>query len=79
MDPNTWDIVVVGAGPSGSSAAKAAACEGMRVLVLERKERIGFPVRCAEYIPGQLLGLVDAGRDFVVQAVSGMKTFFLGV
>jgi len=76
MDPNSWDIVVVGAGPGGSSAARAAAGEGMRVLVLERKKRIGYPVRCAEYIPGQLLGLVDADRNFVVQAVEGMKTFF---
>jgi digeranylgeranylglycerophospholipid reductase len=78
MDRNTWDIVVVGAGPAGSSAAGAAARQGMRVLVLERKERIGFPVRCAEYIPGQLLGLAEVGRDFVVQAVDGMKTYFSG-
>jgi geranylgeranyl reductase family protein len=76
MDPNAWDIVVVGGGPAGSSAAIAAACEGIRVLVLERKARVGFPVRCAEYLPGQLLGAVGAGRDSVVQAVRGMKTFF---
>lgn len=73
-----YDIVVVGAGPAGSSAAAAAAGAGMRVLVVERRRRIGRPVRCAEYIPGRLLGEAAAGRGFVVQTVEGMKTFIAG-
>ncbi|MGW1377393.1 geranylgeranyl reductase family protein [Streptomyces sp. NPDC002446] len=31
-----WDVVVVGAGPAGASAAHAAACTGRRVLLLEK-------------------------------------------
>lgn len=78
MAENTYDIIVVGAGPAGSSAAEAAAREGMRVLAVERRSRIGRPVRCAEYIPGRLLGEASAGRGFVVQPVKGMKTFISG-
>ncbi|GAA4122887.1 geranylgeranyl reductase family protein [Nocardioides fonticola] len=33
-----WDVVVVGAGPAGSSAAEAAARAGRRVLLLDRVE-----------------------------------------
>ncbi|MFD7922018.1 geranylgeranyl reductase family protein [Streptomyces sp. NPDC059740] len=33
-----WDVVVVGAGPAGASAAYAAACTGRRVLILEKAE-----------------------------------------
>ncbi|GAA2673437.1 geranylgeranyl reductase family protein [Streptomyces lunalinharesii] len=33
-----WDVVVVGAGPAGASAAHAAACAGRRVLLLEKAE-----------------------------------------
>ncbi|GAA2586446.1 geranylgeranyl reductase family protein [Streptomyces tubercidicus] len=33
-----WDVVVVGAGPAGASAAHAAACTGRRVLLLEKAE-----------------------------------------
>nr|MDT0525394.1 FAD-dependent oxidoreductase [Streptomyces sp. DSM 41633] len=33
-----WDVVVVGAGPAGASAAYAAAVAGRRVLVLEKAE-----------------------------------------
>jgi len=69
------DILVVGAGPAGSSAAAAAAERGVHVLLVERKETIGIPVRCAEYIPKQLLGALGRERDFVVQPTRGMKTF----
>lgn len=33
-----WDVVVVGAGPAGSSAAYAAASQGRRVLLLDKAE-----------------------------------------
>ncbi|MGW1768653.1 geranylgeranyl reductase family protein [Streptomyces sp. NPDC002073] len=33
-----WDVVVVGAGPAGASAAHAAAAAGRRVLLLEKAE-----------------------------------------
>jgi digeranylgeranylglycerophospholipid reductase len=47
----------------------------MRVLVVERKSRVGVPVRCAEYIPAPLVGELALGREYVVQRVQGMKTF----
>ncbi|AEW93171.1 MULTISPECIES: geranylgeranyl reductase family protein [Streptomycetaceae] len=37
-EPTVWDVVVVGAGPAGASAAHAAACTGRRVLLLEKAE-----------------------------------------
>lgn len=44
------DVVVIGAGPAGSRAAYRLARAGMRVLLLEKRERVGFPVRCAEAV-----------------------------
>ena len=69
------DVLVVGAGPAGSSAARAAAEAGVRVLLLDRRKTPGVPVRCAEYVPAQLIGELNVGRDFVVQSISGMQTF----
>ncbi|GAA2661832.1 geranylgeranyl reductase family protein [Streptomyces aculeolatus] len=37
-DPGVWDVVVIGAGPAGASAAYAAAGQGRSVLLLERSE-----------------------------------------
>jgi digeranylgeranylglycerophospholipid reductase len=45
-----YDIIIVGAGPAGSMAAKEAAKSGASVLVLERRKEIGAPVRCGEGI-----------------------------
>jgi geranylgeranyl reductase family protein len=74
MEQSKYDILIVGAGPAGSSAARAAADKGLKVLTVDRREVIGVPVQCAEYIPAPLLGEIDLARNFVVQSVSGMKT-----
>ncbi len=44
------DVLVVGAGPGGSSAARFAARLGARTLLIEKRQEIGSPVRCAEAI-----------------------------
>lgn len=43
--------MVVGAGPSGSSASRSASLEGADTLLLEKKKKIGVPIRCGEFIP----------------------------
>ena len=47
---NEYDIVVVGAGPAGSMAARFAAEQGVSVLMLEKDRDVGYPVRCGEAI-----------------------------
>ncbi|HEX8729006.1 MAG TPA: FAD-dependent oxidoreductase, partial [Ktedonobacterales bacterium] len=39
-----YDVLIVGGGPAGLSAAEAAAKAGARVAVLERRKEIGYPV-----------------------------------
>lgn len=50
MFKREYDIVVVGAGPAGTVAARFAAMQGVDVLVLEKDRDVGYPVRCAEAI-----------------------------
>ncbi len=45
------DVVIIGGGPAGLSAARSAATSGMEVILFERKNRIGYPVRCGEFLP----------------------------
>ena len=44
----TTDVLVIGAGPAGSMTAKWAAKAGARVLMIEKRQEIGSPVRCGE-------------------------------
>ena len=45
-----YDVVIVGAGPAGSMTAKWAAKNGAKVLMIEKRQEIGSPVRCGEGI-----------------------------
>jgi digeranylgeranylglycerophospholipid reductase len=45
-----FDVVVIGAGPAGSRAAAQIARSNRRVLLLEKRPRVGYPVRCAEAV-----------------------------
>ncbi len=69
------DVLIVGAGPAGSSAARAAAEAGASVLVIEKRARIGEPVRCAEYIPRLLAQQVKVSREIIAQGTEGIVTF----
>jgi len=42
------DVLVIGGGPAGSMAAKWAAKSGAKVLLIEKRQEIGSPVRCGE-------------------------------
>jgi len=44
----SYDVVVVGAGPGGSGAALEAARRGLNVLMVEKRQEIGSPKRCGE-------------------------------
>ncbi len=57
-----FDVVVVGAGPAGSSAGSAAARAGARTLLVDHRAEIGQPVQCGEFVPSprELADLFDA-------------------
>ncbi|MGB1623833.1 MAG: FAD-dependent oxidoreductase, partial [Candidatus Poseidoniaceae archaeon] len=51
-------VIVIGAGPAGTTCARRLAESGVDVLVLERREVIGHPAQCGECIPnwGEVIG-----------------------
>ncbi len=71
----SYDVVVVGAGPAGSSSALAAAEAGVRVLLLDKRREVGVPVQCAEYVPRQLAAHVPWSHRCVAQPITLMRTY----
>lgn len=45
------DVLIVGAGPAGSTTARFCAAEGIDVLMIDRRREIGYPVQCGELLP----------------------------
>ena len=79
------DILVVGSGPAGGTAARYAAAKGARVTIIERRPEVGVPVRCGELIPsveeisdmfpnaGDITRLFDMPGDLVLRDIEGIK------
>jgi digeranylgeranylglycerophospholipid reductase len=71
-----YDVVVVGAGPGGSTAAKSCAEEGLNVLIVEKRQEIGAPVRCAEGVSkSELASLVEIKKRWIAAEVAGAKVY----
>ena len=68
------DILVLGLGPAGACAAKAAAQAGCSVLALERRAQAGTPVQCAEFVPAMLGGAAQTPQSALVQPITSMVT-----
>ncbi len=71
-----YDVVVVGAGPAGSMAAKTAAELGLKVLLVEKRQEIGVPVRCAEGISKESLErFFEIDPKWIAAEVVGAKIY----
>ncbi len=77
MFKEKYDVVVIGAGPAGSSAAYAAAKAGLDVLLIEKRAEVGSPIRCAEGVGKE--GLQDAGitpkKEWIANELVGAKIY----
>jgi geranylgeranyl reductase family protein len=69
------DVLVVGLGPAGASAAAAAARRGLSVLAVDRRREAGRPVQCAEFVPAMIGIEVGDLSASVRQSIRAMATF----
>ena len=70
----TFDIVIIGAGPAGSSAAQAAAQRGAKVFLIDRRQRIGVPVQCAELVSQWVSRSIRFSSACILQTIETMVT-----
>ncbi|MGB4579980.1 MAG: NAD(P)/FAD-dependent oxidoreductase [Methanoculleus sp.] len=69
----TWDVVVVGAGPSGSAAARACAEGGLSTLCIEEHGTIGYPVQCAGLLSTSAFEECGVSGESIQNEVSGAR------
>lgn len=72
------DILIVGAGPAGSCAARAAARMGADVIFIDKRTTVGVPVCCGEYIPAPLSKKLEIPEECIVQKTTAIHSFLHG-
>jgi len=65
-----YDAVVVGAGPAGSVAARYLAESGASTLLLDKRDEIGVPIECGEFLPS------ISSLQEIMPAVKGVPELF---
>ncbi|NVM55691.1 MAG: NAD(P)/FAD-dependent oxidoreductase [Candidatus Helarchaeota archaeon] len=73
-----YDVIIVGAGPGGSIAAKGLVEEGLNVLLLEEHNNIGLPQHCSGWISGceyteELIKTIP--QNLIIQKVKGWRVW----
>ena len=77
MIKEKYDVIVVGAGPGGTSAAKELAEKGIDVIVFERNDSIGAPKKCGEGISANALKRLDLKipQRCIAQTIKGAYVY----
>ena len=71
-----YDVIVIGAGPAGSVAARFAAEGGASVLLIEKRQEIGDCIRCAEGVgTGDLDKYLDIESRWIAAPIKGATIY----
>lgn len=70
-----YDVVVIGGGPIGSSVAERIASNGASVLVIERKDAVGYPNHCSGMVSKEFTNLVAVPNELILNHIKGAEVF----
>ena len=65
-----YEVIVVGAGPAGAEAARAAARGGLRTLLVEEHPTVGVPSHCTGKLSHHAFADFEIPRTLAMNAVS---------
>ena len=68
-----FDIIIIGAGPTGCTAARFAAINGLSVLLVDKKQELGSPIQCSGAVSHNALEQtgVNPSTEFVQEPIYG--------
>jgi len=77
LQEKKYDVVVVGAGPAGSTTAYSAVKNGAKVLMVDRRRELGVPVQCGEALAEDVLEELKIKPDpaWAVNRTNAVKIF----
>ena len=66
-----YDVVIVGAGPVGSTISYYLAQNGLNVAIVEKKKKIGYPLQCAGILSGHIFESNELPGEVILNSVKG--------
>ena len=66
-----YDVCVVGAGPVGSTISYYLSLEGLSVVLLDKKTKIGYPLQCAGILSNHINDVNELPKDIILNKVKG--------
>ncbi len=74
---SSFDAAIIGASVAGLSVALSLLKNDIKPIVFEKKEKIGVPVQCAEYVPALFLRMAPGIRENTAQNITRMKAYII--
>lgn len=74
--PN-YDLVVIGSGPAGATTARVAAENGLRVLLVDKRQELGAPIQCSGAVSRHALEEVQVpiSEEFIQEPIYGFGIY----
>lgn len=66
-----YDVVVVGAGPVGSTFARYASEKGLKVAIFEKKKEVGVPLQCAGLLGKKIKDINILPEEVILNEIYG--------
>ena len=77
MQAVDFDLIIIGAGPAGSTTARLASQAGWKVLIVDKRQELGAPIQCSGAVSHHALeevGIVPSAH-FVQEAIYGFGIY----
>ena len=66
-----FDVVIVGAGPVGSTIAYYLCSNGLDVAIIDKKKQIGYPLQCAGILSNHIFDANELPDEVILNTVKG--------
>lgn len=77
MSPVDYDVVIIGCGPAGTTTARTTAKNGLKVLIVDKRQELGAPIQCSGALSANALAECDItpSTEFVQEPVYGFSVY----